>query len=525
MGLTDVPIPRSSDAPAIVAGQREELVRRVAGSSTFEKSPRLRAFFLHVCQCALDRRPEAATEQQIGIHVYDRPPGYNPNEDNIVRSQARLLRMKLEHYFANEGRDEPIVITIPKGRYLPAFEERPEEGAVSRGVRAVEARSPRPLHIAIGIAVLFGLVIVWLGYQLFEVRSPGSTSSAVASGAPSRPEQSTAGLVPGTSEVRIVAGHSGTPIVDASGRSWDADRYFEGGVSKPGPKSLFPPAADPTLFKSIREGGSEPPPIFRYDIPLKPGAYEMRLYFADPIRRPDAEELQAPQNVRRFQVNLNGRLLLTGFDAVAEAGPGAVAVRAFKDISPAEDGLLHLDFLPGPNRPFISAIEVTPGTPGKLKPIRICARTQGFVDQGRTEWSGDKYFVNGRFTSHVGFKTGPTVPELYTYERYGNFSYAIPVPAGAYTVKLHFMETFYGPQAAAAGLCAGPGCRVFDVTCNGVMLLQDFDVFQAASGAFRPMIREFHGLRPNGQGNLLISFSSKVNYAEVRAIEVLDEAK
>ena len=56
--------------------------------------------------------------------MYDRPPGYNPNEDNIVRSQARLLRLKLEHHFANEGKDEAIMITIPKGRYLPAFETR-----------------------------------------------------------------------------------------------------------------------------------------------------------------------------------------------------------------------------------------------------------------------------------------------------------------------------------------------------------------------------------------------------------------
>lgn len=69
------------------------------------------------------------------------------------------------------------------------------------------------------------------------------------------------------------------------------------------------------------------------------------------------------------------------------------------------------------------------------------------------------------------------------------------------------------------------GCRVFDVTCNGVMLLQDFDIVQAAGGAFRPLVREFHGLHPNGQGKLLLSFSPKVNYAEVRAIEVIDEAE
>jgi hypothetical protein len=62
----------------------------------------------------LINKPEAGTEQQIGVCVYDRPPGYNPNDDNIVRSQARQLRLKLEHHFANEGKDEPIVITTWK---------------------------------------------------------------------------------------------------------------------------------------------------------------------------------------------------------------------------------------------------------------------------------------------------------------------------------------------------------------------------------------------------------------------------
>src|ERR1700719_4397540 len=91
MGIADAPAPRFKDAPAEAAVEREELVRRLAASSTFERSPRLRAFSLHVCRCACDNKPEAPTEQQVGICVYDRPPGYNPNEDNIVRSQARLL--------------------------------------------------------------------------------------------------------------------------------------------------------------------------------------------------------------------------------------------------------------------------------------------------------------------------------------------------------------------------------------------------------------------------------------------------
>jgi len=116
-----------------------------------------------VCRCALDNKPEAATEQQVGICVYDRPPGYNPNDDNIVRSQARLLRLKLEHHFANEGKDEPVVITIPKGRYLPVFETRFEKPVILHGVPIpAKGKSSRSLQILVGVAVVLGLAIVWL---------------------------------------------------------------------------------------------------------------------------------------------------------------------------------------------------------------------------------------------------------------------------------------------------------------------------------------------------------------------------
>jgi hypothetical protein len=93
---------------------------------------------------------------------------------------------------------------------------------------------------------------------------------------------------------------------------------------------------------------------------------------------------------------------------------------------------------------------------------------------------------------------------------------------GSYALTLYFAETFFDPLALSL-LCRGPGCRVFDVSCNGTTLLRDFDIYQAEGGAFQPVVRRFTGLQPNGQGKLMISFSSSVNYAEVRALEVVDE--
>jgi hypothetical protein len=93
-------------------------------------SLRLQEFLFYISECAIREVPGEATEQQIGIHVFHRHPGYNSSEDSIVRTHARLLRQKLAAYFAKEGAEEEIVVDIPKGHYLPVFSSRSKEGEV-----------------------------------------------------------------------------------------------------------------------------------------------------------------------------------------------------------------------------------------------------------------------------------------------------------------------------------------------------------------------------------------------------------
>lgn len=528
------------------AEQHEDLVHRVATSTTFEKSPRLRSFFLHVCRCALEEKPEEATEQQIGIYVYGRPPGYNPNEDNIVRSQARVLRMKLEHHFANEGKDEAVIITIPKGQYLPIFEPRlPEPLPLPVIPPPGRLKTGRSRGALVALAVLFGLVAIVLGYLLIKSRA-GRTSAVTTTAAPVPAGPVSAPVLDGTvplstrqqnaaaaeaGAVRIAAGHTGASYVAAWGLRWQSDRYYDGGVVEPGPRHFFPPVADEGMFRSIREAASDNTMVaeseraFQYNIPLPAGVYELRLYFADPLRQPDDDQKEDAQNERHFQVVLNRHPVLVDFDPIADGGFAAVDTRVFKDVYPDGDGKLHIEFLSDWGRAFVSAIELTPGIPGKMRPIRIAAgRRSDFVDADGVKWSGDEDFIDGRTWAYQNPASGPRLSPLYINERDGNFSYAIPVAPGTYTVKLHFLEAFFSPLIPAA-FCHGVGCRVFDVACNGVSLLQNFDIIQAAGEPFRPVVREFHGLHPNGQGKLLISFSPRANYAEVRAIEVIDEGK
>jgi hypothetical protein len=103
---------------------RWKLVERVAASPHLKASLRLQEFLFYISECAIREVPGEATEQQIGIHVFHRHPGYNSSEDSIVRTHARLLRQKLTAYFANEGSGEEIIVDVPKGHYLPIFRSR-----------------------------------------------------------------------------------------------------------------------------------------------------------------------------------------------------------------------------------------------------------------------------------------------------------------------------------------------------------------------------------------------------------------
>src|SRR5260370_13996631 len=124
---------------------RWELVQRVAASAGFRRAARAREFLLYVCARALEHHTDEISEQQIGTHVFGRPADYNSGDDNVVRAQARVLRTKLEQYFAGEeGHAEPIVITIPKGTYVPVFEPRPAAPSILEHPPAVAPRFSVP---------------------------------------------------------------------------------------------------------------------------------------------------------------------------------------------------------------------------------------------------------------------------------------------------------------------------------------------------------------------------------------------
>ena len=110
-----------------------KLAVRVASSKSFSRSELLPRFLLYVCECTLTGRTDEITEQRIGTRVFLRPEGYSPGEDNIVRNYARQLRKRLDEYFETEGGGEAVRIAIPRGGYVPVFQENGRENWEENG--------------------------------------------------------------------------------------------------------------------------------------------------------------------------------------------------------------------------------------------------------------------------------------------------------------------------------------------------------------------------------------------------------
>src|ERR1700681_108033 len=104
---TSVSTPLKADD--LLTDERWQLVQRIISSPPFQKGTRLRDLLQYV------------TEQHIGNALFHKPSDYSPLEDSSVRVHARQLRLKLHEYFNEDGRDESLILEIPKGAYAPAF--------------------------------------------------------------------------------------------------------------------------------------------------------------------------------------------------------------------------------------------------------------------------------------------------------------------------------------------------------------------------------------------------------------------
>lgn len=164
---------------------------RVLASAAFRSANRSSTLLRFIVTSALDGRAQYLKEYTLGAEALDRGERFDPRIDPIVRVEMSRLRGRLELYYAKEGAGDDVVITLPKGTYVPHFVTRSTAAAQPRPrLDATPARPPSRGRDALWLAgggALAALFAFWYSLSAAILEPPPTAATLradIALGAP-----------------------------------------------------------------------------------------------------------------------------------------------------------------------------------------------------------------------------------------------------------------------------------------------------------------------------------------------------
>ena len=150
---------RAKDALSVEEIEAE--LNRILAHPGFQSTQRRRSMLQYLVEEALAGRGNLLKEYTVGVSVFGRPEGYDPQADPVVRMEARRLRRDLDSYYIDAGKNDRIRFSIPKGGYVPAFElievnhagEISEEADRESPIRVWNLRGGNAWLAALGVTI------------------------------------------------------------------------------------------------------------------------------------------------------------------------------------------------------------------------------------------------------------------------------------------------------------------------------------------------------------------------------------
>jgi fibronectin type 3 domain-containing protein len=158
---------------------------------------------------------------------------------------------------------------------------------------------------------------------------------------------------------------------------------------------------------------------------------------------------------------------------------------------------------------------------GGASSVRINAGGGVYVTQAGGSYDADRNFTGGTTYRTTRPISGTTDPGLYQDERWGDFSYAIPITNGTYDVRLHFAELYFGTDVAG-----GAGKRVFGVDVADTAAspdLANIDIY-AAVGPNAALVRTIPTVKVTDGILNLSSVRGAADDPEITAVDVVPSA-
>jgi len=162
---------------SMLLGQTEPRaeINRILESETFHSSIVLRRLLRFLADRAFSGEADQLNEYAIGVDAFGKPPTYDPRQDASVRLHIGRIRQKLGEYYRNEGKDDPVVIELPKGRFKLKWEVRSTPPAEPRNAQGY----PRLAVLALAGSLVIS--VIWATYstiQLWRARQNQTQSAA-----------------------------------------------------------------------------------------------------------------------------------------------------------------------------------------------------------------------------------------------------------------------------------------------------------------------------------------------------------
>jgi hypothetical protein len=481
-------------------------------SGVLGRSSNLARMLTFICEKHFLGLDDQVTEYLIATEALGRRDDFDPQNDTIVRVTAHSLRKRLQEIYQTDGVNRLVHIHIPLGNYMPSFVHRGADrtpdvqdalASASSGPGQIlpdshpAAVTPQPKLLSrLLVATAFVLAVSLLcGLLVFAYRN--AKKSVLTT-----PQSSPAALPQPANTIRALMGNGRKTYVDHSGSTWTPSRYCSSGDSVTVAAQNIIGTEDNYLYQGGIRG------IAHCVFPVKPGQYEVHLYFAE------TTDLQVATHSTTLSFNAGPDI---NFDVVDNAGGDGIATSyVLPGIHPENDGAIHVDFTSEVS--LLNAVEILAADSDKLLPVRITASPFAIKDSANQLWLSDRYFRGGR-RGLLPDAAKITNRGIFSNHRIGRFRYDIPVASpGKYRVTLYFSEPWFGKHNWGNG---GPGSRVFDVSCNGRMILENFDIL--AEGGTNPVAKTFDNIPGSAQGKIELSFIPVVNYPMINAIEILPE--
>jgi hypothetical protein len=493
------------EVPKRLEAEKEEL-NWLLNSGLLGRSNNLSRVLSYICEKHFLDQDDQITEHWIAVEALGRRANFNPQSDTIVRVVARSLRKRLQEIYQTTGANRAVHILIPTGHYVPSFIHR-SEGALwnepaaqvageltTTGTQDSEPATPFPQRSLWRVTAIAAATLLLLCGVAFLVHRNAAKPRAAA------PKDSVAAVPQQKDTIHALMGTGRQPYVDHSGFSWTAGKYCSSGDSVTLPPQKIAGTEDPYLYLGGIRG------IAHCIFPVNPGKHEIHFHFAETTGLATAT---SPVNL-----SINAGPGIT-FDVVDHAGGDSIATSlVLTGIQPEADGAIHVDYTSEVS--LLDAVEILPADSESLLPVRITASPVSIKDSNNNIWLSDRYFSGGR-RGQFSDLTRTARNTIYRYNRIGRFRYDVPaVPFGKYRVTLFFSEPWFGKGNSGTG---GPGSRIFDVSCNGNIILKNFDVL--AEGGSNPVVKTFDNIQATAQGVIELSFIPEVNYPLVNAIEVI----